>query len=149
MTRLPRPHQHRRLRQAQVRYKLLGQRELAIDIEVAADRWRSSIRLAATDADGVVTSGNDRVAIFSDHDQIAVLQVEVDLLARARLQMDFLESAESDLRRTLDCGELDVDLDGLISCNFPRVGYRDIGGDRLPRSYSLRGTLRSLYLKVV
>ena len=90
------------------------------------------------------------IAIFSDHDQIAVLQVEVDLLARARFQMDFLESAESDLRRTLDCGELDVDLDGLISCNFPRVGYCDIGGDRLPRSNSLRREqLRSLYLKVV
>ena len=111
---------------------------MAIDLEVTGDGRRSGIRLAATDADGVVTSGNDRVAIFGDHDQIAVLQVEVDLLARARLQMDFLESAESDLRRTLDRGELDVDLDGLISRNLPRVGYRDIGGDRLSRSDGLR-----------
>ena len=63
----------------------------------------------------------------------------MDLLARARLQMDLLESAESDLRRTLDRGELDVDLDGLISCNFARVGYCDIGGDRLSCSNCLRG----------
>ena len=125
---------------------LFGQRQLAIDLEVPGDGRRSGIRLSSPDADGVVTSGNDRVTIFSDHDQIAVLQVEVDLLARARLQMNFLESAESDLRRTLDRGELDVDLDGLISCNFPRVGYCDIGGDRLPRSDSLRGNTEGRYI---
>ena len=105
---------------------------------MAADRWSSGIWLAATDADGVVTSGNDRVAIFSDHDQIAVLQVEVDLLARAWLQMNSLESAQSDLRRTLDIGELEIDLDGLISRNFAGVGYCDVGGDRLSRGYCLR-----------
>ena len=76
--------------------RLFRQGELAIDIEVAADRRCSGVWLAATNADRVVTSGNDRVAILSDHDQIAVLQVEVDLLARARFQMNFLESAESD-----------------------------------------------------
>jgi hypothetical protein len=102
---------------------------------VPGDSRRSGIRLASPNADGVVTSGNDGVAIFSDHDQIAVLQVEVDFLARARLQMDLLESAESDLRRTLDRRELDVDLDGLISCNFPRVGYCDIGVDRFARQW--------------
>ena len=92
-----------------------------------------------------------QVTIFSDHDQIAVLQVEVDLLARARLQMDFLESAESDLRCTLDCGELDAELDGLISCNFPSVGYCDIGRDRLARRDSLRGNTGgvAVFTKVV
>ena len=129
--------------------RLFRQGELAIDFEVAADRRRSGVGLAATDADGVLTTGNDGIPIFGDHDQIAILEVEVNLLARARLQMNFLESAESDLRRTLHCRELEIDLYGLISRDLACVGYGDIGGDRLSRSNCLRGDTEFAVLKVV
>ena len=95
-------------------------------------------RLASTDADGVITLRDDRIAILGHHAQIAVLQVEVNLLARARFQMNALESAESDLRRTLDGRELEIELDDLISRDLARVGYCHIGADRLSRSHSLR-----------
>src|SRR5665213_2211053 len=106
---------------------------------MAADRGRARIRLATADADRIIAAGNDRTAVLGHYPQIAILQVEVNLLARARLQMNPLESPESDLRCTLHSRELEIDLYSLISRYLAGIGYGDIGGDRLSRSDCLRG----------
>ncbi len=85
---------------------LFGQGDWGFDMKVPADTWRSGIRLATTDADGVFPSGDDRVAILGDHAQIPVLQLEVNPLARAWLQMNALEPPQSDLRSPFTSGNL-------------------------------------------
>ncbi len=116
---------------------LFRQGELSIDLEASTDNWRSGIRLASADADCVISRSDDRITILGHHTQITILQLEVNLLARTRFQMNALESAESDLGSTLDLRELEIDLYRFISRNFAGVGYGDVGGDRLSRSYCL------------
>jgi len=58
---------------AQSPRQLFWQGELAINLEVAADTWRSGIRLAAANAHCVVTCSDDRITFLGDHAKIAVL----------------------------------------------------------------------------
>ncbi len=85
---------------SETRDLLFEQRDLVLDVEVSSDSWCSRIRLASSDADGVIPGGNDGTAKLRDHAQIAVLKLEVNLLACARFEMDALKSTKSDLRRT-------------------------------------------------
>jgi hypothetical protein len=48
--------------------------------------------LASTYADRVITLSNDWVSMLGHHTQISVLQLEMHPLARARFEMDTLES---------------------------------------------------------
>jgi hypothetical protein len=79
-------------RQAQNALALFGQGEPAFDIEAPAHSRRGAIGLSAADADCVIAWSDNRTAILSHHDQIAIFQLEVNLLARARLQMNALKS---------------------------------------------------------
>jgi hypothetical protein len=74
-------------------------------MEFSGDYWRPCVRLASADADDILTLSDDWISIRGHHAQIAVLQIEMNLLARARFQMNALESTESDERRTgAGCG---------------------------------------------
>ena len=107
-------------------------------MELSGSHGRSCIRLASADADRVIALRDDRISILRHHAQIAVLQLEVNLLARARFEMNALKSAQSDVRRTLHRRELEIDLDDFISRDFAGIGHRHIGVDGLPRGHSLR-----------
>jgi len=72
---------------------LLRQADLAVDAEVSGDGRGSSTGLAATDAERVIPGGDDGVTGLSDHAEIAIVELEVYLLALAGFQMDALESA--------------------------------------------------------
>src|SRR5437764_4550716 len=98
----------------------------------------SCIRLATADADRIVTLRDDWISILGHHAQIAILQIEMDLLARARFQMNALELAESDQGRTLHGRKLEIDLHNLISRELAGVGYRCIRTYMLPRCHRLR-----------
>ncbi len=69
---------------------LLGQCILAVDVKVASRNGRCCVWLTSADADGVIALSNDGIAIFRHHLKIARLQIEMDLLARARIEMDAL-----------------------------------------------------------
>ena len=71
--------------------------------------------LAAADADCVVAFGDHRFAGFGHHAQIAMFQLEVDLLRRAGLEMDALESAERAERRALHIREAQIELGNFIA----------------------------------
>src|SRR5579862_5229239 len=62
----------------------------------------------------------------------------MDFLARARFEMNTLESAQGDKRRTIDWRELEIELHDLISCDLSRIGHRHIGAHGLSRSNCLR-----------
>ena len=64
---------------------------------------------------------------IGDHAEVARVQLELDLLARSRLQMDALKSAECAPRRTGHVGKLQVQLDDFISGNLSSVRDRDGG----------------------
>src|SRR5579863_972524 len=101
-------------------------------MELAGDDWRSCVRLPSTDADCVIPWRNDWISILSHHAQVAVLQLEVNFLARAWFEMNPLKSAESDLRSAFYVRELEIDLDDFVSRDFAGVGNRRISVDRLP-----------------
>ena len=134
-------------RHAQSPRQLFWQGELAINLEVAADTWRSGIRLSAANAHCVITCSDDRITILGHHTQIAALQLKVNLLVRARLQVNALKSAKSNLRRTLYGRKLEIDLYRLISRDLAGVGYRDISGDGLPCRHNLRRDTEVAVLK--
>lgn len=60
-------------------------------MKVPADAGRLSIGLAAADADGVIAAGNDRLPGLGHHAQVAILQVEVNLLACSGFEVDSLK----------------------------------------------------------
>ena len=107
-------------------------------MELSGNYWRSCVRLASADADRVIALSDDRISILGHHAQIAVLQFEVNLLARAGFEMNALKSAESDAGRTLHGRELEIELHNLISRDLAGVGHRHIGANRLSRSHGLR-----------
>ena len=82
---------------------------------MSGNTGRSGIWLTTADADAVVSAGDDGMAVLGHHAQAAVLQLEVNLLACARIEMNALESAESDLGRTRDQWELQIKLHDLIA----------------------------------
>ena len=74
---------------------LFGQCILAIDVEVAGRNGRSGVGLATADADRVIPLRDDRIAILRHHAQIARLQIEVNFLACAGIEMNALKSTQS------------------------------------------------------
>ena len=74
--------------------KLLRQSVLADDVETAADAWRICIRLSSPYGDGVVALSDDRIAIFSDHAQVTLVELEMYFLLYLRLQVNALKSAK-------------------------------------------------------
>ena len=84
-------------------------------MEMPGGAWRSSIGLAAADADGVVPLSDDRIAIFRYHPQIARLELEMEQLTRAGFEMDALKSSQSDAWGSLDFRKIEIKLYNLIS----------------------------------
>src|SRR5579871_3025123 len=80
---------------------LFRPRVLAVDVEMTCDTGRSGVRLSATNADGVVSWSNHRIAVLADHAQIALLQLEMNFLARTRIEVNSLKSSKSDEGCTL------------------------------------------------
>ena len=89
---------------------------------------------------GVVARGDDRITILGDHSQVAVLQLEMNLLARARFEMNTLEAAQSDAGRALDVRELEIDLHDLISRDLAGVGHRTSASTGCPAATACVGT---------
>src|SRR5690349_190152 len=89
---------------------LLRQRILPVNVEMAADAWRSGVRLASSDADGVIPFRDHRIPFLGHHTQIARLQLEVHLLACARIEMNPFEAAKRDKRSTFDRREFEIEL---------------------------------------
>lgn len=86
--------------------KLLWQRVLAVNMEVATYARYSGIGLPTTDAECVIPLSDDRIAILGHHAQIARLQIEVNLLRSAGLEMNALKSAKSTRGAPFSSGNL-------------------------------------------
>src|SRR5579859_5317990 len=89
---------------------LFRQGDLAFNSEVSGDARCSGIRLAATDADGVITAGDNRISIFRHHAQVPVLQLKMDLLACAGIEVNALESTQSYSRRPIHWRKFQIKL---------------------------------------
>ncbi len=116
---------------------LFGQDDLTVDVEFTAHAWRLSIGLAASDADCVIARSDHRSTILGHNSQIAIFQLKVDLLARARFEMNALKPAQSNLRCALDRRKLEIDLHRFVACNLAAVGHRHIGANWLSSGHSL------------
>ena len=79
-------------------------------MKAPANSRRTRVGLAASNADRVITLSDDWIPLLGHHTQIAALQLEMNLLARARFEMNALESAKSDKGSTLHCREFEIDL---------------------------------------
>jgi hypothetical protein len=66
----------------------------------------SGIGLPTTDAEGVIPLSDDRIAILGHHAQITRLQIEVNLLRSAGLEMNALKSAKSTRGAPFSSGNL-------------------------------------------
>ena len=118
--------------------RLFGQGVLAVNVEVAGHTCRSGVRLASTDADGVIPLSDDRIAVLGNHAQIACLQCEMNLLACTRFEMNALKTTEGDVGCALDWREFEIELDNLISRDLASIGHRHIGAKGLPGNNGLR-----------
>src|SRR5689334_19407260 len=98
---------------------------------------RSRIGLASPDADGVVPLRDDRIPFLGDHPEVTRLQLEVHLLTRARIEVDALESTESDAGSSLNCRKLEIELHDLVSRNLACVGHSHIGAYGVSRGNAL------------
>src|SRR5579871_4992471 len=107
-------------------------------MEVAACSGGSGVRLSSPDADCVIALRDHRSSVFRHHAQRAVFQVEMNLLACARIEMNAFESAESDERRTFDRWKLEIELNNLVSSHLSCVGHRDICAHGLACRHGLR-----------
>src|SRR5579863_2391069 len=72
---------------------LLGQCILPVDVKVTGRNGRCCVGLTTADADAVIALRDDGIAIFRHHLKIAWLQIEMDLLARTRIEMDARKSS--------------------------------------------------------
>ena len=81
---------------------------MAVDVEMTGGAGRSCFGLTATDANGVVSWSDDRIAVLGHHAQVALLQLEMNFLTSTRIEMNSLESSKSDEGRTFDRRELEV-----------------------------------------
>src|SRR6185437_10551175 len=104
---------------------------------MAGDNGCSGFRLPATDADGVVSRSDNRIALLSHHTQVSRLQLEMHFLARTRIEMNSFKSSKSNERSTLHFGELEIQLNHFISGDLAGIRNRDISSNRLPRSDTL------------
>src|ERR1700740_3729190 len=112
---------------------LFRQTDLALHSEVSSYTRRSSFGLPTADANRVVTAGDNRLAVFGHHAQIAVLQLEMNLLACAWIQVNTLKAAESQQGRPFHRGEFQIELHDLVSCHFSSVGDRYVHADGVDR----------------
>src|SRR5438045_671343 len=106
-------------------------------MEMPANCRRSHIRLASSDADGVITFTDDWISLLGHHTQIAVLQLEVNLLARARFEVNALKSAESDEGSAFRCRELQIKLYRLVPRASAGICHRDISFYWMSRPHRL------------
>ena len=67
---------------------LLRQTDLPFDLEVSSGCRRFSVWLPASDANGVIARGDDRMTVLRHHAQISILQLEMHLLACAGVKMN-------------------------------------------------------------
>ena len=104
---------------------------------MTCDTGRSGVRLSATNADGVVSWSNHRIAVLAHHAQIALLQLEMNFLACTRIEVNSLKSSKSDEGCTLNRREFEVQLHDLVAWNLSGIGHRYICLDRLSRSDAL------------
>ena len=102
--------------------KLLWQRVLAVNMEVATYARYSGIGLPTTDAECVISLSDDRIAILGHHAQITRLQIEVNLLRSAGLEMNAMKSAESNAGRALFIREFEIKLHYFVSRDVAGVG---------------------------
>src|SRR5579875_1020420 len=94
---------------------LLRQSVLALDAKPSAYARSPSVRLPAADADRVITLRHDRIPVFRHHAQVARSEMEMHLLARARVQMDSLEAAQRDAWSAAYPRKLQIELNHLVS----------------------------------
>lgn len=112
---------------------LFRKSELAVDVEMPGRAGRSGTGLTPADGDGVVATRDDRLAHVGDHAEIAIFQLEMNLLARARIEVNALEATQRKEGRAFHGWELEVELHDFIARRFACVGHRDVGGDRIAR----------------
>ena len=74
------------------RMRLFRQHELSFDLKVPAPRGDSGSGLATSDRDRVLALRHDDVSLVGNHTQVALVEVEVESLTCAGVQMDSLES---------------------------------------------------------
>ena len=80
---------------------------------------------------------DDGIPFLSDHAEVTRLQLEVHLLTRASIEVDALESTESDAGSSLNCRKVEIELHDLVSRNLAGVGHSHIGAQGLSRSNAL------------
>src|SRR5580692_8565997 len=89
---------------------LLRQCILPINVEVSSRNGCCGIGLTSADTDRVIPLRDDGIAILRHHLKIARLQIKMDLLAGARIEMNALKATQSDMRRTLDRRKREIEL---------------------------------------
>ena len=82
--------------------------------------------MSAAYGDFVLALGYDGLASFGDHAQIAGVQVEVEGLGCAGVEVDALEAAQGAERSAGNLGEFEIELGYFIPCFFACVGDCDI-----------------------
>src|SRR5438067_1538893 len=117
----------------------LGQGDLAVDLEVSGNHRCTGIRLPSADADCVIALSNDRGAILGHHAQVTIFQFKMNFLAGARFEMDTLESAQGEERRTFHGRKFEIDLDDLVASDFAGVSNLHLDAEWLVRGDGLRG----------
>src|SRR4051812_8008948 len=63
--------------------------------------------------------------------------MEVNLLARAWVQVNALEPTKSNPRNSLDCREIEIKLDNFIPGELAGIGHRHVRIHRLPSSHPI------------
>src|ERR1035437_4618671 len=114
-------------------WSLLRQRLASVYLERCVHRRCSCVRLAAADRDRVTALRNDRIPSLGDHHQVAVLQLKLDLLRLARLEVNSLEAAQSTQRGPGDVGEGEVDLSDLVTLTVSGIGDGGSGDQQIAR----------------
>src|SRR5271157_5753616 len=112
---------------------LFRQADLAFNTEVPGGPRRSGIRLAAAEADGVIAACDDRTAVLRHHAQVSTLQLKMNLLACARVEVNALESPESYLRRPVNRREFQIELHDFVPCQLSGIGHCHISSNRIAR----------------
>src|SRR5438046_2949763 len=74
-------------------------------LKSSRDGWRPGVRLSPADRNRILPLGDDRFSGVAHHAQVAVFQLELNLLRFARLQVHALESAQRTQWRSWDIWE--------------------------------------------
>src|SRR5256885_16654051 len=95
------------------------------------DGWRSGVRLSPADRNRIFPLGDDRFSGVVHHAQVAVFQLELNLLRFARLQVHALESAQRTQWRSGGIWESEIELCYLVAFEFSSVCYCHFGCKRI------------------